>query len=754
MSKADQYIELAKNNLLGFCHLINPDFKSPSHVKRIAHELMQVESGANKRLIISIPPRHGKSMLCSQLFPAWYLGRNPKKSIITSTYGQDLSNDFGRQIRDLVKQEMYQAIFPELELRKDTQSVNRMMTDKGGNFIGVGCGTATTGRGANLFLIDDPFKDMVQATSPTYRQRLKDWFKSVAYTRLQDGDGAMVIIMCMSGDTDVLMADGTCKKIRDIKLKDKILSYDKGKIVESKVLNWKNQGPDLVYEITTKSGIKVKANKRHPFLVKTDRGLEWIRLKNLKIGDQIMRTQSLKDIGKENPALQTSAINQQSVKASAIPITTNSNGLQDIDHLQQINDLADKLGLNIDTELQLSSMRKWLKSSKGSVPFAESCQQQMLEPIGVGSSALITATTQERLEDYSATIATLQLDTERQRKSCSKPLNTYEVAHDEIISIKEVGYEDVFDIQVEGTENFIANGLISHNTRWHEDDLVGWVLKEMKHENWRVINMPFVEGDQTLWPDKFSYQDAMRIKKTMLAEGNDYVWHSVYQQDPVPEEGILVKASWLQSGLDDFYPSKIIAVDPAISTKDHSDETAICVLGIRYGEQLLVDEIETIHGRWEFNDQMNMIEQVYYRHNRKDSPVAAIGVEKVAYQQALGQELARKNLPVWMLDADKDKIRRLMAVSYLMAQGRVRINSLDLRRQLLEFRGKSERNDLVDAFVYTLKMARDYSSEGIEQPKDKYEGMSEMQIHLQRYLESQRMEDEGVIEQFQETPFY
>lgn len=194
MSGAQKVIEAARNRLLAYCSLTNENYKMPEHIVKIAKALEAVERGEIKRLIITIPPRHGKSMLCSQYFPAWFLGRNPDKYIITATYGQDLSDDFGRKVRDQLEAQLIQAIFPACEIRKDTRASNRMETSKGGLYFGVGAGGPITGRGAHVLLIDDPVKNREEAESETYRKRLIDWYKSVAFTRLMP-NGAIVIIM-------------------------------------------------------------------------------------------------------------------------------------------------------------------------------------------------------------------------------------------------------------------------------------------------------------------------------------------------------------------------------------------------------------------------------------------------------------------------------------------------------------------------------------------------------------------------------
>lgn len=154
---------------------------------------MAVERGEVKRLILQAPPRHGKSMLTSEYFPAWYLGRNPEKYIITATYGQDLADDFGRKVRNQLRSGEHRATFPQCQLSEDSQSASRFGTEQGGAYFALGVGAPATGRGAHLLVIDDPIKGREEADSETYRKRLKEWYASVAYTRLMPG-GAIIIM--------------------------------------------------------------------------------------------------------------------------------------------------------------------------------------------------------------------------------------------------------------------------------------------------------------------------------------------------------------------------------------------------------------------------------------------------------------------------------------------------------------------------------------------------------------------------------
>lgn len=190
-----------RERLLDFTKYTNPTYSAAPHHELIAEKLEAVERGEIKRLIICMPPRHGKSELASRRFPSFYIGRNTDKQIIAASYNSDLANDFGREVRNIVDSPEFGALF-NVSLAQDSKAANRWHTDTGGMYVAAGVGTAITGRGADILLIDDPFKDREEADSELRRQRVWDWYTSTAYTRLMPG-GAIVVINTRWHDDDL-----------------------------------------------------------------------------------------------------------------------------------------------------------------------------------------------------------------------------------------------------------------------------------------------------------------------------------------------------------------------------------------------------------------------------------------------------------------------------------------------------------------------------------------------------------------------
>lgn len=135
------------------------------------------------------------TMLASELFPSWYLGRNPEKQIIATTYSHDRASDVGRNVRGYMIDPLWKEIFPQAKISADSKSANKIGLIQGGNYFSVGVGGAIVGRGAHCFLIDDPIKSRLDAESKIVQKKLRNWYRSVAFTRLMPGNSAIVVIL-------------------------------------------------------------------------------------------------------------------------------------------------------------------------------------------------------------------------------------------------------------------------------------------------------------------------------------------------------------------------------------------------------------------------------------------------------------------------------------------------------------------------------------------------------------------------------
>lgn len=201
--------ECARRSLYDFCDYMMWDevqerstFVHGEHVRKMCDAVQAVYMGECPRLMIFAPPRHMKSLLSSQLAPAWGLGKSPTRKIVQTGYGDAISVEHSRRCRDFFVSPRFCVLFPNARYQatKETQSwlppprqsAHEWGTTAGGGFRAVGIGGALTGYGADILNIDDPIKNRKDADSKTYRENAWNWYRSVARTRLTP-NGAIVL---------------------------------------------------------------------------------------------------------------------------------------------------------------------------------------------------------------------------------------------------------------------------------------------------------------------------------------------------------------------------------------------------------------------------------------------------------------------------------------------------------------------------------------------------------------------------------
>ncbi|MFZ4599365.1 MAG: phage terminase large subunit [Terrimicrobiaceae bacterium] len=186
---------LGKESFLDFINHVYPGYKVGPHHLKLIQIFEDIAAGKKKRVIVNIAPRHGKSELISYLAPAWFLGKYPQKKIIMGSHTADLAVNFGRRVRNLVGSEAYKGIFPQVELQSDSKSASRWGTNFNGEYFAIGVGGALAGRGADLFIIDDPHSEQEAKTGrPDVFLPAWEWFQSGPLQRLMPG-GAIIIVM-------------------------------------------------------------------------------------------------------------------------------------------------------------------------------------------------------------------------------------------------------------------------------------------------------------------------------------------------------------------------------------------------------------------------------------------------------------------------------------------------------------------------------------------------------------------------------
>lgn len=153
-----------------------------------------VAAGKSPRLMLLMPPRHGKSELASKNFPAWHLGRHPDHEFIACSYNLSLAMGFSRKVKQLIDDHLYKTVFEGVDLDKNNQSTEEWaIAGRRGGYVAAGIGGPITGKGAHVLVIDDPVKNAEEADSGDAREKIWEWYLSTAYTRLAPGGGVLVI---------------------------------------------------------------------------------------------------------------------------------------------------------------------------------------------------------------------------------------------------------------------------------------------------------------------------------------------------------------------------------------------------------------------------------------------------------------------------------------------------------------------------------------------------------------------------------
>ncbi len=193
---------LSRRRLIEFIQEFHPRYMAGwvhhDICRRLEKFSEDVAAGKSPRLMILMPPRHGKSQIASKLYPAWHLGHYNHHEIIACSYNVSLALDFSREVRDVVRSERYGILFPGAKINPEAQSAEawRLLSPTGvgsGGYVAAGIGGPINGKGAHVLIIDDPIKNAEEADSPELRKKIWDWYGSTAYTRLAPGGGVLVI---------------------------------------------------------------------------------------------------------------------------------------------------------------------------------------------------------------------------------------------------------------------------------------------------------------------------------------------------------------------------------------------------------------------------------------------------------------------------------------------------------------------------------------------------------------------------------
>ncbi len=206
---------LTRRRLIEFIKEFHPKYKAGwvhhDICRRLEKFSQDVRDGKSPRLMILMPPRHGKSQIASKLFPAWHLGHNPDHEIIACSYNISLALDFSREVREVVRSERYSSLFPDTKVDPESGAAEawKLLPQRAGEvvrggYVAAGIGGPINGKGAHVLIIDDPIKNAEEANSVEHLEKIWNWYTSTAYTRLAgEGQSGILLIQTWWSDADL-----------------------------------------------------------------------------------------------------------------------------------------------------------------------------------------------------------------------------------------------------------------------------------------------------------------------------------------------------------------------------------------------------------------------------------------------------------------------------------------------------------------------------------------------------------------------
>lgn len=735
---------LSRRALLPFVQRMNDRYTAGWVHEDICRRLEKfsddVAKGLSPRLMLLMPPRSGKSELCSRAFPSWHLGRNPDHEIIACSYNVSLAMTFSKKVKEVLEDPVFHPVFDVRLDPNDKSAEEWSLQSSRGAYVAAGVGGGITGKGAHLLIIDDPLKNAEEADSADIREKLWDWYGSTAYTRLAPGGGVLVV-QCMVGDTPVLMADGARRRLDSLVQGDDIATFDRGSLATSKIAGIRSNGRDSILEITTISGKMVRANGRHPFLVAHNGELKWIRARSLTTAHKIVALRGSGESGKGSLVQQTGATSLLNAGGSALTTTLSRSGRMDTDHPVSTPRLDATPTSSTGTASLSRTTRRSIWHKEESAGYAGSHLGLISPTTGRISSPSTTVTTQVRSEGSSVTTATQGSDIlELSQWHLPQP-GTCDFTLDEIVSVVPAGEAEVFDLQVERTENFIANGLVSHNTWWHDDDLAGRLQVAMaadpEADQFTVVKYPAIaESDEyldyttdlivdappvggaykllrlkgeALHPQRYDLQKLNQIKRTISPR----FWSALYQQNPVPDDGAyFLKENFRRGPIPLITRANVfIAWDFAISEKKQNDYTV--------GTVVLQDDDDVLHVadqvRFKSGDAMFICDAILNLSKKWYTPGQQLGFEDGQIYRAI-ESLLKKRMrerlvypSITVLKPITDKLARARPLQGRMQQGMVSFNNSaewydSCRLEMLRFPAGAH-DDQVDSLSWATLMA-------------------------------------------------
>lgn len=753
--------------------------------------LMRIFNRQIRFLIVNCPSQIGKSDLCSKAFPSWYAGRRPNERIGLVSYEANFAESWGRKSMDWLEQ--YGPSIFNVTINPDKRSGQHWETlnltskkSAGGGMKTAGIGGQITGNAYEGFIIEDPVKNPREAQSTTKIREVIDFMQGAVWPRIRPNTW-VILVMCMTGDTPILMADGTINNLKDIKIGDRIYAWKDKQLVKRTVLNFRDQGLDDIYEIKTGNNT-VKANARHPFLFKTRKNkYKWIRVEDfhtLNKTDCLVVQGAIEDTGIElisedeawllgymfgdgwitiRKGIKKAYKNKKAYlrKEVVTCIALSNHEYKNVKVEKLLKQLFNIKGTRtsagyIRTEQQkigrwciehgligkakTKRLPKWLFSQSLKVKEAFLDGYVKADGYETSTRTLFCVSNKELLEDvrvlyrscgYCPSNITSWSGVGRPPNS-PKPINyiNYQLGVSKlkkadwhfrkIKSVKKLPQQEiVYDITVDDAECFVADGLISHNTRWGTEDLTAWMIQQLKkiNEPYEHIIIPGIADSEDdpvgraigdpLWPEERSLKFWEDQKQIM----GPYWFSSIIQQHPINKGGNIIKTSWFRRYTE--RPARttadmiVFSIDAAQKAEEIHDYTVIGVWYVVEGTKYYL--VDMVRDRFEHPDLLTIVmdmAELWKPH--------LILVENKGAGTSLLQHLDKEtSYATLAIDPRSDKEMRAITESAVIKSGHVYVPLEGTQPWIFDFEQEvasfpaSKYNDIVDMLSQFLFWARE-----------------------------------------------
>lgn len=669
-------------------------------IRYVARRIEKALQGGGARLIINAPPRHGKSELISHWLPVWYLDWFPDRKVIAACYGDSLASDWGRMVRD----ELLMNSACWTKVRRDTQAVNDWRTNEGGGMRTAGVGGPLTGKGADLCIARGqrvftkrglvPIENVLVGDLVfTHRGRWRSVLRAMKHGKKRvvrlTGNGATLIC---THDHRLLSPEGWIEAAqRSPIFAEDVRAMQRRVYAEGSVPSSYTSRALLLARV--RAVFRVESLSRATQSVRAMRQAYSKRTENLLLGgmsrDTPTRDRIATPTGRSAVRVLRRALQASNRAVEALLKVVSSASARRSDAREQ------------EPELQARSLlaRALSAVSQNYFPRASSDARSLL---GVLKSTVVDRASYRREQ------------AQRRAHELGGSLSTVSYA---LAQVEEHGEEEVFDLEVEGDSSFVVEGFVAHNcivddphknwedamspiarqrlidwfnavlytrlepnasmlivqTRWHEEDLTGYLLNDHE-DDWQLISLPALaeqddmlgrdEGN-ALCPQRFDRKALIKIRAAIGAQ----MFSGIYQQGPAPAEGAILRRDQFN-----YYDTLPQDLENLVLSFDltFDDDGSSYVVGQAWGRRgpdfYLLDQERD---RLDFDGQIALI-----RRMRTAWPTAdAILIEKKA-NGAAAIKTVRKVFPaVIPINPHTSKEVRLVAVQPLFAGGNVYVPS-------------------------------------------------------------------------------